>query len=204
MKQAVTVGAMTYVYVEVMKLKQVHQKLFYSFHGNPTSGLLPMVNDILSGGNAYAILWDRSEDGQKTIKSQFTQKHDMLFYSDTHLTVSSLSTENQNTLVLADGRLLYSLTRNALKHGKKALSIEMAAYIDGKLSSGWNDDDLDNHILDGMWRLLNNAPIVDAADDIDDNNDDAAANQEATSTPECPGLPLIWPSCCIWFKVFLV
>ena len=70
MQQAVAVGAMTYVYgLEAMKLKQVYQKLFDSFHGNPTSGLLPMVNDLVTGGNAYAILWDRSEDGQKTIKS---------------------------------------------------------------------------------------------------------------------------------------
>ena len=205
MQQAVAVGAMTYVDgLEAMKLKQVYQKLFDSFHGNPTSGLLPMVNDLLTGGNAYAQLWDCSEDGQKTVRSRFTQKHDMLFNSGTHLTVSSLLTANQSTSVLADGRLLYSLAQNALKHGKKALSIETAAYVDGKLPSGWNEDDLDNHILDGMWRLLNNTPIVDAADDIDDNNDDAAANQEATSTPECPGLPLIWPSCCIWFKVFLV
>ena len=193
MQQAVAVGAMSYVYgLEAMKLKQVYQKLFDSFHGNPTSGLLPMVNDLVTGGNAYAILWDRSEDGQKTIKSRFTQKHDLLFHSGTHLTVSSLSTANQSTSVLADGRLLYSLAQNALKHGKKALSIEMAAYVDGKLPSGWNDDDLDNHILDGMWRLLNTAPIVDVADDIDDNDDYAAANQAATSTPERP-LDWIFP-----------
>jgi hypothetical protein len=108
-----------------------------------------------------------------------------LFNSGTHLTVSSLLTANQSTSVLADGRLLYSLTQNALKHGKKALSIETAAYIDGKLPSGWNEDDLDNHILDGMWRLLNNAPVVDVADDVDDNDDDAAANQ-CTSNTERP------------------
>jgi hypothetical protein len=64
--------------------------------------------------------------------------------------VSSLSTANQSTSVLADGRLFYSLAQNALKRGKKAFSIEKAAYNDGKLPSGWNDDDLDNHILDGM------------------------------------------------------
>jgi hypothetical protein len=98
MQQAVAVGAMTYVYgLEAMKLKQVYQKLFDSFHGNPTSGLLPMVNDLLTGGNAYAQLWDCSEDGQKTVRSRFTQKHDMLFNSGTHLTVSSLLTANQST-----------------------------------------------------------------------------------------------------------
>jgi hypothetical protein len=44
------------------------------------------------------------------------------------------------------------------------------------LPSRWNDDDLDNHLLDGMWRLLNNAPVVEVADDNDDNDDAAAAN----------------------------
>jgi hypothetical protein len=37
-----------------------------------------------------------------------------------------------------------------------------------------------------MWRLLNNALVVDVADDIDDNNDDAAENQAATLTLEHP------------------
>ncbi len=61
--------------------------------------------------------------------------------------------------------------------------------MNGKFPSGWNDDDLDNHILDGMWRLLNNSPAVEVADDNngdDDDDDDDAANQAPPSTPECP------------------
>jgi hypothetical protein len=87
--------------------------------------------------------------------------------------------------------LIYSLAQNALKHGKKALSIEMAVYVDGKLPSGWNDNDLDEHILNGMWTLLHNSPVVDLdedrhSEDADDNNDDAAASQAAPNFHEHP------------------
>jgi hypothetical protein len=44
LQTVIAVGAMTYVYgLESMKLKQVHQKLFDCYHGNPTSGNVPMV-----------------------------------------------------------------------------------------------------------------------------------------------------------------
>jgi hypothetical protein len=110
LQTAIAVGAMTYVYgLESMKLRQVHQKLFDRYHGNPTSGNVSMVNDLLKGENAFAQLWDRSEDGQATIKSHFVQKNDVLYYSGTHITIGSLSTANQSTSVLADGRLICSL-----------------------------------------------------------------------------------------------
>lgn len=51
------------------------------------------------------------------------------------------------TSVLADGRLMHRLTQSALKHGKKDLPIEMAAYVDGMLPLGWNDDDLEQSSL---------------------------------------------------------
>jgi hypothetical protein len=192
LQTAAAVGAMSYVYgLEAVKLKQVQQKLFDCYHGNPTAGMVPMVGDLMKGENAYSELWDRSDDGQATLKSRFMQKNDVLYYAGTHITISSLSTANQSTSVLADGRLIYSMAQNALKHGKKALSIEMDAYVDGKLPSGWNDDDLDQHILDGMWRLLNNSPVCDVdeerhSEDVDDNDDDAAANQAATNVSERP------------------
>ncbi len=192
LQTAVAVGTMTYVYgLEAMKLKQVQQKLFDCYHGNPMAGMIPMVGDLMKGENAYSELWDRSEDGQATLKSHFIQKNDVLYYAGTHITVGSLSTSNQSTSMLADGRLIYSMAQNALKHGKKALSIEMDAYVDGKLPSGWNDDDLDEHILDGMWRLLNSNPVLDVDDDkhsedVDDNDDDAAASQAAPNVQERP------------------
>jgi hypothetical protein len=109
LQTVIAVGAMTYVYrLESMKLKQVHQKLFNCYHGNPTSGNVPMVNNLLKGEKAYAQLWDQPEDGQATIKSHFVQKNDVLYYSGTHITVGSLSTANQSTSVLAGGRLMYS------------------------------------------------------------------------------------------------
>jgi len=91
LQATIAVGSMTFVYgLESMKLKQVHQKLCY--HGNPTSGNVAMVNDLLKGENAYTQLWDQSEDKQATVKSRFMQKNDALFYSGTHITVGSLST----------------------------------------------------------------------------------------------------------------
>jgi len=93
--------------------------------------------------------------------------------------------------VLADGRLIYSLAQNALKHGKKALSIETSLDVDGKLPSGWNDDDLVEHILDEMWRLLHSSPVVQLdedrhSEDADDNDDDAAASQASLNVQERP------------------
>jgi hypothetical protein len=93
--------------------------------------------------------------------------------------------------VLADGRLIYSLAQNALKHGEKALSIETSLYVDGKLPSGWNDDDLDEHILNEMWRLLHSSLVVQLdedrhSEDADDNDDDAAASQASLNVQEHP------------------
>jgi hypothetical protein len=48
--------------------------------------------------------------------------------------VSSLLTADQSTTVPVDGRLIFSLAQNALKHGKKALSIERAALCEWEVS----------------------------------------------------------------------
>jgi hypothetical protein len=71
--------------------------------------------------------------------------------------------------VLIDGRAIYTLATNALKNGKKALSIEQSAYKDGKLPSGWNDEDLDCFILDGMWRMLTGSTVYDVEPESQEN-----------------------------------
>ncbi len=70
-------------------------------------------------------------------QDSYMQKHDMLY-----------------TSVLADGRLMHRLAQSALKHGKKDLSIEMAAYVDGKLPLGWNDDDLEQAVKSYLGRRM--------------------------------------------------
>jgi len=54
-----------------------------------------------------------------------------------------------------------------------------------------NDDDLDKHILDEMWRLLYCSPVVQLdedrhSEDADDNDDDAAASQASLNVQERP------------------
>jgi hypothetical protein len=140
-----------------MKLSQVQQKLFDSYHGNPVQALLPAVKECLSGNQGFNALWDRGEENSSlTLKSSMTQKDDVLYTSGTSFNQLSLSTAHQSMQVLIDGRALYSLATTALKIGKKALSVELSAYKDGKLPSGWNDEDLDKFILDGMWTM----PVV--------------------------------------------
>jgi hypothetical protein len=54
---------------------------------------------------------------------------------------------------------------------------EQSAYKDGKLPSGWNDDDLDDFILDGMWQMLTGAKVIDVEAEPQDNADDEAENE---------------------------
>ncbi len=50
--------------------------------------------------------------------------------------------------------------------------MEQSAYVDGKLPSGWNDEDLDHFVLNGMYTMLNRASSVNVdGDDEDDNGD---------------------------------
>ncbi len=117
-----------------MKLSQVQQKLFDSYHGNPVQALLPAVKECLSGNQGFDSLWDRGEENSSlTLKSCMTQKDDVLYTSGTSFNQLSLSTAHQSMQVLIDGRALYSLATTALKIGKKALSVELSAYKDGKL-----------------------------------------------------------------------
>jgi hypothetical protein len=64
-----------------------------------------------------------------------TQKEDVLYNAGSAFTLVSLSSANQSTPVIIDGRAIFSLAQNTLKNGKKALSLEKSAYVDGKLPS---------------------------------------------------------------------
>jgi hypothetical protein len=196
---AVAVQCMTWVHtLDQMKLMAVHQKLFDSYHGNPVAGVLPMVKDCLSGNPAFESLWESAdENAVLTLKHCMTQKEDQLYSVGSSFTYISVSSANQSTSVLIDGRAIYTLATTALRNGKKALAIEKSAYKDGKLPSGWNDDDLDGFVLDGMYKMLT-GPILcddDAEADVEENAQDdvAVADAEAeaagnalTSTSERP------------------
>jgi hypothetical protein len=51
-----------------MKLAQVYQKLFDSYHGNPVQGLLPAVKECLSGNQAFDSRWERHEENSSNCK----------------------------------------------------------------------------------------------------------------------------------------
>ncbi len=76
-----------------------------------------------------------------------------------------------------------------MKHGKEALAIEKGAYVNGMLPSGWNNDTLDKHILDNMWRTLHLTPdlgkAVEDAGEVGEN-DEAATEQTADDVAESP------------------
>ncbi len=60
MQTCIAVQCMSWVYfMEAMKLVQVHQKMFDAFNCNPTSGILPFLQDCLKGENAFKYLWDK-------------------------------------------------------------------------------------------------------------------------------------------------
>ena len=61
----IAVQCMSWVYqMEAMKLCQVQQKLFDAFHGNPTSGTLPFLQDCLKGDNSFESLWDKVDSSE--------------------------------------------------------------------------------------------------------------------------------------------
>jgi hypothetical protein len=138
---------MTWVHsLDQMKLQQVYQKLHEAYHGNPVAGVIPMVNDCIKGEGCFGSLWDRSdgtENGSPTLtmKRCMMQKEDVLYNEGSSFMLVTLSSANQSIPIVIDGRAIFTLAQTALKNGKKVLSVEQSAYVDGKLSSGWNDDD---------------------------------------------------------------
>jgi hypothetical protein len=100
--------------------------------------------------------------------------------------MSSLSVTNQKSNILIDGRAIFNMAQSALKQGKKALAIEQSAYVNGKLPSGWNDDALDKHILDGMWRSVQLAPEVDLAGEGGGEYDETATEKSSADISEHP------------------
>ena len=73
---------MTYVSsLETTKLPDVHQKHFDSYHGNPVSGILPMVKDCLAGEGSFGDLWDRIDNGSDGSASQLILKTHMTHVS---------------------------------------------------------------------------------------------------------------------------
>ena len=194
LQAAVAVHCLTWVHtLEQMKLVMVQKKLFDQFHGNGESGIISTVNDCIMGENAFASLWDKNEESSSlTLKTCYTQKEDVIYTAGTSFTVSSLSSANQSTQVLIDGQAIYTLAMNALKNGKKALSFEQSAYKDGKVPSGWNNDDLDDYILDGMWRMLTGAKVIDVEAEPQVNADDEAENEGVANDEGNSDRPESW------------
>jgi hypothetical protein len=194
-QSCIAIHCMSWVYqLDAMKLAQVHQKMFDGYHGNPTSGTDPMVQDCLKGVNAFEGLWDKidaSDSGipQLLLKYCFPQREDVIYSTAASFSLMSLSAANQKNNILIDGRAIFNMAQSALKHGKKALAIEKGAYVNSKLPSGWNDDTLDKHILDNMWRSLHLTPDLDlAVEDVGEvgEDDEAAAEQTADDVAERP------------------
>jgi len=186
---AIAVSCMTYVSsLETTKLPDVHQKHFYSYHGNPVSGILPMVKDCLAGEGSFGDLLDRIDNGsdgsaaQLTLKTHMSQKGHILYRAGESLTIQSLSNARQMNPILISGRAIFAMAQAALKNGKKALFIEKAAYNSaGLLPSGWNDEDLDKHILDEMWKLLKGPKVHDVdVEEIEDENDPSDEHSNAS------------------------
>jgi hypothetical protein len=123
-----------------------------------------------------------------------SQKDGTLYSLGTSFTKASISSAKQSSSVLIDGRAIYTLAMTALKNGKKALSIKKSAYKDGKLPSGWSDDDLDKFILDGMWRMFKvsgteSESKVDADDEVEVED---AADEDSTRALEISEHPEEW------------
>jgi hypothetical protein len=95
-----------------------------------------------------------------------------------------MSHANQKSTTLIDGHAIYNLGLNSLKHCKKALAFEKQFLgPDGNLPSGTNGDDLNNFILEGMYKSLKSGTFdtVIAADE-----DEIEANSENNNTYERP------------------
>jgi hypothetical protein len=84
------------------------------------------------------------------MKRCMTQKEDVLYNAGSAFMLVTLSSANQSNPILIDCRAIFNLAQSALKNRKRALSVKQSAHVDGKLSSGWKNDDLDEHILNGM------------------------------------------------------
>ncbi len=95
-----------------------------------------------------------------------------------------MSHANQKSTTLIDGRAIYNLGLNSLKHCKKALAFEKQFLgPDGNLPSGTNVYDLNNFILEGMYKSLKSGTIdtIIAADE-----DKIKASNNNNNTSERP------------------
>ncbi len=65
--------------------------------------------------------------------------------------------------------------------------MEQLTYANGKLPLGWNDDDLDHFILDGMWKMLKKSSSVNVDGDDEDNEGDVGKTVEHHDSWIAPG-----------------
>jgi len=107
---------MTWVHsLDQMKLAQVHQKLFDSYHGSSVQGLLPAFKECLSGNLVFDTLWERTEDNASlTLKHCMMQRDDMIYTLRSSFNQTSLSVVHQSTQVLIEGQAIYALAINTL------------------------------------------------------------------------------------------
>ena len=188
-QEAVAVHCLSWVYqMNSMKLKEVQSTCFQAYHGQAEKDIVSFALQCISGQGPFEELWDKEEEASGVctleLKTAFSQRDDCRYISGSSITLASVSHANQKSPTLIDGRAIYNLGLNSLKHCKKALAFEKQFLgPDGNLPSGTNEDDLNSFILNGMYKSLKSGSIDTVLVDEEDENDDNNNNNNNTDRP---------------------
>ena len=148
---------------EDMTAKDQERILYETFHGQ--NGKASQLELLVKGSNPYLKLYDELpcqselhpesdvivQRCLKKICSPNGGTKQLLTGPNQAINVGTLRCSTRTGQLLTSGRLLLSMAKDAIRHGKKALSFAHRYLSDGKLPSGKTLDDLLHFVRQEMW-----------------------------------------------------
>ncbi len=177
-QEVVAVHCLIWVYtLPSMKLDDLHKKMSSAYHGDEKAGIISFSEQCLSGTGVFSSLWDLEEDGSGvstlSMKVSLSRRQNARYISGMSVTFDTIQQTNQKNKIVIEGRSIYNLGCNTLRSCKKMIALwKQFLNSDGDLPSGTNEDDLDQHILDGMYSASKAGDLDNDEVEVDD---DAAA-----------------------------
>jgi hypothetical protein len=162
-----------------------HYQLVHGFSDDKDEDTVSMVDLLMTGKGQFSGLYDTDDlvinaatNEERNEGVQLILKPSMSRHFKKRLTVGDEITKaliEQACLTrkgLLTGRTLKKQADAVLRNGKKALSIAVK-YLDkeGKPPSGTTIEDYENHILDGMFKLLSGKFDLQGEKESNDNDD---------------------------------
>ena len=163
------------------------------YHGNAVSGTASFIDLALTGKAQFVHLWaledlainqqgneDRSKGVQLSLKDSITQELETKLIVGQAFTRALLSRAKSLQEQAILGRNLLTHANSTLKHVKKAIAFAEEFMPGGELPSGATEEDLDQHVLMCMYKILKGKTSFPEGEG---NNNDVSVVVPTVATP---------------------